>query len=705
MKHKVGLVIDPICGMSVDPSTAAGNYDHHGHRYYFCGASCLARFMDDPEQALSLSLLSFPLRSSVRPLSMKPASSAKAEGAGGIDPVCGMTVQSSLAVGIYEFQGQTYYFCATSCLTKFQNDPTSYLTLPAQRHASILSLPSKGLAEYLCPMDAEVTETHPGACRICGMALEPKFISLEAEGNLELEEMVRRFWICLGPSLLVMFLAMSEMSPSGLLLSAFTGVSRHWMQWLLATPVVLWGGWSFFQRGWTSVLNRTPNMFTLIAIGIGAAYGYSTIATVAPGLFPSTFRLHDGSIAVYFEAAAMITVLVLLGQVFELKARRQTSTAIRLLLQRVSKTARRIRPDGQEEDVILEDIQAGHRLRVRPGEQVPVDGRVHEGATSVDESMLTGESIAVEKTVGARVIGGTLNGTGGIVMVAEEVGRDTVLARIVQMVSEAQRSRAPIQSVADSVAAYFVPLVMGVAVVTAGAWAIWGPEPRFAYALINAVSVLIIACPCAVGLATPMSIMVGTGRGATVGVLVKKAEALELLGKVNTLVIDKTGTLTVGNPKLLSVVAVPPWSDDDLLRLAASLERGSEHPLAMAVITGAEARGVVTTTVEDFCSVTGQGVSGTIAGHQVVIGTSAFLRQGLNEADQKLTQLEACAAPQTRKRLSLPTSLIKTSRNERSRTPVILSLWIIRKRTAFISCPFPIILACSYISNGVGNFP
>ena len=455
-----------------------------------------------------------------------------------------------------------------------------------------MPVPSGGVVEYICPMDPEVLETKPGACRICGMALEPKVVSLEDERNPELEDMTRRFWICLGPSLLVMLLAMADMVPGLSLPQAFTGSTRNWVQWLLATPVVLWGGWPFFQRGWTSVVNRAPNMFTLIAMGTGAAYGYSTVATVAPTLLPSSFRLHDGSIAVYFEAAAVITVLVLLGQVLELKARSQTSSAIRALLKLAPKTARLIKPDGREEDVPLEHIQVGHRLRVRPGERVPVDGMVQEGTTAVDESMITGESIPVEKTVGVRVTGGTINGTGGIVMVAERVGRDTMLARIVQMVSEAQRSRAPIQRLADVTAAYFVPLVVAAALITAVAWAIWGPEPKLAYALVNAVAVLIIACPCALGLATPMSIMVGTGRGATAGVLVKKAEALEVFGKVNTLVIDKTGTLTEGKPKLLSVLVVPPWSDVDLLRFAASLERSSEHPLAAAVVAGAEGRGI-----------------------------------------------------------------------------------------------------------------
>jgi Cu+-exporting ATPase len=555
-----------------------------------------------------------------------------------------MTVQPATAAGSYEHQGKTYYFCATSCLAKFRADPIHYLTPPEQRVPRPMPVPSGGVVEYICPMDPEVLETQPGACRICGMALEPKVVSLEDERNPELEDMSRRFWICLGPSLLVMFLAMADMIPGVPLPQAFTGSTRNWVQWLLATPVVLWGGWPFFQRGWTSVVSWAPNMFTLIAMGTGAAYGYSTVATVAPTLLPDSFRLHDGSIAVYFEAAAVITVLVLLGQVLELKARSQTSSAIRALLRLAPKTARLIKPDGREEDVPLEHIQVGHRLRVRPGERVPVDGMIEEGATSVDESMITGESIPVEKTTGARVTGGTINGTGGIVMVAERVGRDTMLARIVQMVSEAQRSRAPIQRLADVTSAYFVPLVVASALITAVAWAIWGPEPKLAYALVNAVAVLIIACPCALGLATPMSIMVGTGRGATTGVLVKKAEALEVFGKVDTLVIDKTGTLTEGKPKLLSVRFVPPWADADLLRFAASLERSSEHPLAAAVVAGAEGRGIVCAPVEQFRSVTGKGVTGIVSGHRVAIGTAAFLRNEVGASSQGLTQLDDEAA-------------------------------------------------------------
>jgi P-type Cu+ transporter len=632
------MAIDPICGMTVDPATAAGSHDHQGQRYYFCGLSCLERFKANPEQAI-LPRPASPARPTTRrPLPMmQPA--PVVTGPVSIDPVCGMTVQPATAAGSYEYQGKTYHFCATSCLTKFRIDPIHYLTPPEQRTSLVMPVPSGGVVEYICPMDPEVLETEPGACRICGMALEPKVVSLEDERNPELEDMTRRFWICIGPSLLVMLLAMVDMVPGLSLPQALTGSTRNWVQWLLATPVVLWGGWPFFQRGWSSVINRAPNMFTLIAMGTGAAYGYSTLATVAPTLLPSSFRLHDGSIAVYFEAAAIITLLVLLGQVLELRARSQTSSAIRALLRLAPKTARLIMPKGQEEDVPLEQIRVGHRLRVRPGERVPVDGMVEEGTTAVDESMITGESIPVEKSVGIRVTGGTINGTGGMVMVAERVGRDTMLARIVQMVSEAQRSRAPIQRLADVTAAYFVPLVVTAALITAVAWAIWGPEPKLAYALVNAVAVLIIACPCALGLATPMSIMVGTGRGASVGVLVKKAEALEVFGKVNTLVIDKTGTLTEGKPKLLSVLAVPPWSEVDLLRFAASLERSSEHPLASAVVAGAEGRGIASVPVEQFRSVTGKGVTGMVTGRRVAIGTAAFMRNEVRVSGQSLTQL------------------------------------------------------------------
>ncbi|MBH0184087.1 MAG: copper-translocating P-type ATPase, partial [Nitrospira sp.] len=450
----------------------------------------------------------------------------------------------------------------------------------------------------------------------------------------------RRFWICLAPGALVMLIAMSDMIPGMPLHRQFGGAALNWVQWLLATPVVLWGGALFFQRGWTSIVNRASNMFTLIAIGTGAAYGYSVAATVMPALLPTSFHRPDGTVAVYFEAAAVITVLVLLGQVLELRARSHTSSAIRGLLRLAPASARRVGHDGQEEDVPLDQIQVGDRLRVRPGERMPVDGVVVEGSTSVDESTITGESIPVAKEAGMPVTGGTMNGTGSVLMDAQRVGRDTLLARIVQMVSEAQRSRAPIQRVADTASGYFVPLVVAAAVLTALVWALWGPEPKLAYALVNAVAVLIIACPCALGLATPMSIMVGTGRGATAGVLVKKAEALEVLGKVDTIVFDKTGTLTEGKPILTTVRCVAPWSEQELLHVVASLEQGSEHPLAEAIMAGARNRGVALTAATQIQSVTGKGISGLIGEKTVAVGTLPFLRDVIGVADDVLGVLD-----------------------------------------------------------------
>lgn len=617
--------IDPVCGMTVDPATAAGRYEHQGKIYYFCGLSCLARFRANPEEVLSKK----------KPLPMmQPVQQGK------IDPVCGMTVQPATAAGSYEYRGEQYYFCATRCLEKFRDDPEYYLLPPDQRVPKPVAVPAGGVVEYVCPMDPEVLETQPGACRICGMALEPKVVSAEDVGNPELEDMSRRFRICLGPAVLVMFLAMSDMIPGMPLHHRFGGEVLNWAQLLLATPVVLWGGAPFFQRGWASIVNNAPNMFTLIAIGTGAAFGYSVLATLLPALLPASFHRPDRTVAVYFEAAAMITVLVLLGQVLELRARSQTSSAIKSLLRLAPATARLVRPDGSEEDVSLDQVHVGDRLRVRPGERVPVDGVVVEGSTSVDESMITGESIPIAKEIGVSVTGGTMNGTGSMLMRAQRVGRETLLARIVQMVSEAQRSRAPIQRVADVAAGYFVPLVVSVAVLTALAWALWGPEPKPAYALVNAVAVLIIACPCALGLATPMSIMVGTGRGATAGVLVKKAEALEVLGKVDTIVFDKTGTLTEGKPALMTVHPTPAWSEPDLLRLAASLEQGSEHPLAEAIVAGARSRKILTVTSGQFQSTTGKGVSGLVEQNSVAIGTASFLKETIGVAGDELATLE-----------------------------------------------------------------
>jgi Cu+-exporting ATPase len=472
------------------------------------------------------------------------------------------------------------------------------------------------------------------------MALEPKIVTLEDTQNPELVDMTRRFWISLGPAVLAMILAMAEMIPGIALERVADGPMQNWAQLVLATPVVLWGGRPFFERAWISIVHRAPNMFTLIGLGTGAAYLYSVVATIVPGILPASFHRPDGSLPVYFEAAAVITLLVLLGQVLELRARGRTTSAMKALLRLAPKTARRIEENGEERDVPLEQVRVGDRLRVRPGERVPVDGVVIEGASAVDESMVTGESLPVEKAPGAQVTGGTINGAGSILLKAERVGRDTLLARIVQMVSDAQRSRAPIQRIADRVAGYFVPAVVAASVVTSMAWAVWGPEPKLAYALVNAVAVLIIACPCALGLATPMSIMVGTGRGATAGVLIRKAEALEVLGKVDTLVFDKTGTLTEGKPRLVSIRFVPPWGDREVLQLAASLERRSEHPVASAVIAGAEQRGLAPGPVREFRSVTGYGVTGFVGEHAVAVGTAALLRERLDVTDPGLAVLE-----------------------------------------------------------------
>jgi len=480
---------------------------------------------------------------------------------------------------------------------------------------------------YVCPMHPEIVRSEPGTCPICGMALEPRTVSLEEEENPELTDMTRRFWISVILTVPLLLLAMSEMLPGQPVQHAFSARLLTWVQMIFATPVVLWGGWPFFVRAVASIVNRSLNMFTLIAIGTGTAYGFSVLATLTPDIFPASFRTHTGGVAVYFEAAAVITTLVLLGQILELRARRQTSGAIRALLGLVPKTARRLRDDGTEADIPLDHVQAGDRLRVRPGEKIPVDGIVLEGRSAVDESMVTGEPLPVEKAPGSRVTGGTVNGAGSFVMRAERVGADTLLAQIVRMVSETQRSRAPIQRLADAVSAYFVPAVILVALLTFVVWGLYGPAPRLVYAFVNAVAVLIIACPCALGLATPMSIMVGTGRGALAGVLVKHAEALEVLEKVDTLVIDKTGTLTEGKPRLLSVLVLPRFREDDLVRLAASLERGSEHPLAAAIVAGAQSRGLALTDAQAFTSITGKGVTGQVEKRAIALGNQALFEE------------------------------------------------------------------------------
>jgi P-type Cu+ transporter len=490
-------------------------------------------------------------------------------------------------------------------------------------------------------MHPEIVRAGPGSCPICGMALEPRTVMLEEGADAELASMSRRLWISLALSVPLLALAMGDMIPGMPLRHLVTGRALGWAQLVLATPVVLWGGWPFFQRGWASVVNKSLNMFTLIALGTGLAYAYSVVAVLVPGAFPETFRTHGGEIGLYFEAAAIITVLVLLGQVLELRARSQTSGAIKALLALTPKTARRVRHDRSEEDVPLEQIEPGDRLRVRPGERVPVDGRVLGGTSAVDESMVTGEPIPVEKGTGSRVTAGTVNGTGTFLMHAERVGRDTLLAQIVRMVGEAQRSRAPIQRLADRVSAYFVPAVIGVAVLTAVVWGLVGPDPRMAYALVNAVAVLIIACPCALGLATPMSIMVATGRGAMAGVLIKSAQALDVLEKVDTLVVDKTGTLTEGKPRLTSVMALEGWSESDVLRLAASLEQGSEHPLASALVAGAQERNGPLTEVSEFQSVTGKGVTGRVEGRRVALGNRRFMDDLGIAVDALASQAEA----------------------------------------------------------------
>jgi Cu+-exporting ATPase len=492
---------------------------------------------------------------------------------------------------------------------------------------------------YTCPMHPEVVRDGPGSCPICGMALEPQTVSMEEGPNPELADMSRRFWVSLALTVPLLFVAMAPMS--GLPLGPLEGRAGRWAELILATPVVLWGGWPFFVRGWASIVNRSPNMFTLIALGTGVAYLDSVVAVLAPALFPPSFRDHHGEVGVYFEAAAAIVTLVLLGQVLELRARSRTSGALKALLRLAPRTARRLREDGVEEEVPLERVQVGDRLRVRPGEKVPVDGVVVEGTSAVDESMVTGESLPVEKKPGDRVIGATLSGTGSFIMRAEKVGADTVLARIVRLVSEAQRSRAPIQRLADVVASYFVPAVVVAAVLTFAAWGLFGPPPRMAYALVNAVAVLIIACPCALGLATPISIMVATGRGATAGVLFRNAEALETMERVDTLVVDKTGTLTEGKPRLEVVVTADGIDEKELLRLAASLEQGSEHPLASAIVAGAVERGVRPAAAAEFASHTGRGVAGVVAGHRVAVGNRALLDEMGVEPGPLATRAEA----------------------------------------------------------------
>ena len=558
--------------------------------------------------------------------------------AGGVtkvrDPVCGMSVDPATSKHRFEHRGETYHFCSAGCRTKFAADPMAYLDNSAPKAAA-----PQG-AIYTCPMHPQIRQVGPGSCPICGMALEPEVASLDTPPNPELADMTRRFWIGLVLSLPAVVLEMG-----GHLVGGHGWVDptlSNWIQLMFASPVVIWAGWPFFVRGWQSLKTRNLNMFTLIAMGTSVAYVYSLIGTIAPDIFPATFRGHGGAVAVYFEAAAVITVLVLLGQVLELRAREATSGAIKALLQLAPKTARRIGEDGADHEVQIESLQVGDKLRVRPGEKVPVDGVILEGRSSLDESLVTGESMPVTKEAGGKVIAGTLNQSGGFVMRADKVGRDTLLSQIVKMVADAQRSRAPIQRLADQVAGWFVPTVIAVALIAFAAWAWFGPEPRLAFGLVAAVSVLIIACPCALGLATPMSIMVGVGRGAQAGVLIKNAEALERMEKVDTLVVDKTGTLTEGKPKVVSIIPAAGFDENEILRLAASVERASEHPLADAIVRSAKQRHLDLSKVEAFDSPTGKGAAGKVDGKSILLGNSNFLTslgietQSLNEQGERL---------------------------------------------------------------------
>jgi P-type Cu+ transporter len=593
------------------------------------------------------------------------------------DPVCGMTVDPITAKYRRQYAGQTYSFCCQGCAEKFKADPQKYLVpnpvpamiqiapakpqvaaanyvcpmCPQVRQSKPGPCPKCGMSlepeistlssrtDYTCPMHPEIVRPGPGSCPICGMTLEPRSVTAQEENNPELREMTRRLWFGVALTTPLLAIAMTDMLPSMPVRSALPGGWLPWIELLLASPVVLWGGWPFFQRGWASLVNRSTNMFTLIAMGTGVAYLFSLVATLAPGIFPDSFRDMNGTPPVYFEAAAAIVTLVLLGQVLELRARSQTGAAIRALLGLSPKTARIVR-NGRDEDIPLDQVKVGDSLRVRPGEKIPVDGVVLEGSSSVDESMITGEPVPVEKPPGSRVVGATVNGTGSFVMRAERVGSETLLARIVQMVSQAQRSRAPIQRLADRVAGWFVPAVIGIAALTFVIWSLLGPQPRLAHALVNAVAVLIIACPCALGLATPMAIMVGTGRGAHAGVLIRNAEALETLEKVDTLVVDKTGTLTEGKPTVESVVASAGFGESEIVRLAASLEQGSEHPLAAALVEAATANHISLASASEFQSKTGGGVTGRVAGKTIAVGNEKFLSELAVEASALVSQAE-----------------------------------------------------------------
>jgi Cu+-exporting ATPase len=597
-QHAHDITRDPVCGMEVDPHAGKPTHERDGRTYHFCAARCRDRFVAAPHDYIEAT-----------------------------DPVCGMTVNRADARHLAKHEGQRYYFCSARCREKFTAAPASYLAgKPAPEH-----MPAGTV--YTCPMHPQIEQIGPGDCPLCGMALEPAGIPTgDDEPNPELVDFKRRFQVGALLTAPILLLAMGPML--GLPLRDWIGERvAPWVELVFATPVVLWAGWPLLVRGAKSFRSMNLNMFSLIGMGVAAAYLFSVVAVLAPGMFPDGFRDAHGNVGVYFEASAVIVVLVLLGQLLELGARERTGSAIRALLDLAAKTARVIRSDGSEEEIALESVQVGDRLRVRPGEKVPVDGQVVEGRSSVDESMISGEPIPIEKVAGDAVTGATLNGTGALVIEARRVGADTVLSQIVQMVANAQRSRAPIQKLADAVAGKFVPAVIAIAVIAFVAWAVWGPSPSYAYALVSAIAVLIIACPCALGLATPMSIMTATGRGAQAGVLIKNAEALERFATVDTLIVDKTGTLTAGKPKLVAVLPEQGHEEAEVLRLAASLERGSEHPLAEAIVAGAKERGVTLADAQDFEAITGKGVKGTVDGRQVALGNAAMMTElGLEAA-------------------------------------------------------------------------
>jgi len=636
-KPAIATEKDPVCGMNVDPSRAKATHEHAGKIFYFCCAGCKEKFSAEPSKYLMPRTLVGIASMSAHPVQIAPAVVH-----GASQPAMKIATPPPVAPK----PASNEYTCPMDPEVR-QQGPGDCPKCGMALEPVVAALPATK-TEYTCPMHPEIVRDKPGPCPICGMALEPGTVSIEEEQNPELASMTRRFWVSVAFTIPILVVAMADFVP-GLpaLMQSASPRAWQWLEFILATPVVLWGGWPFFVRGARSLVTRNLNMFTLIGLGTGVAYGFSVVGVLFPGIFPASFRGEGGEVAVYFEAAASITTLVLLGQVMELRARSRTGAAIKALLGLTPKTARLIREDGSELDVPLDEVKPGDRLRVRPGEKIPVDGVVLEGASSVDESMISGEPIPVEKFKGARVTGATVNGTGSLVMRAERVGSETLLAQIVRMVGEAQRSRAPIQKLADVVAGYFVPIVVGISVLTFVIWGLWGPSPRMAHALVNAVAVLIIACPCALGLATPMSIMVAMGRGASLGVLFKNAEAIELLRKVDTLVVDKTGTLTEGKPKLVSVEPAAGFDANELLHLAATLERGSEHPMAAAIVKGAADRGVSLSgsrSVEAFESFTGRGVRGRVDGRAVALGNQKLLEELRADAGTLAAKVETLRA-------------------------------------------------------------